>query len=201
MPHQSNKIGMAFARPSSISLHTRIILAVAACFMAATIVVTNTGSAATPGNGTITATSGPLTYTAGPFVVANESGQGGVISPLCQPNLPGGNNTCDQYTLTVNAATVRATKKLKIQIAWPNTAADFDLYVLQGTTEVGSSHLSANPETVILDIPLAPTVYTVRVIPTTPLGDSITGTISLVDNSPAPPQPSGLAPRYRAHTS
>jgi hypothetical protein len=96
---------------------------------------------------------------------------------------------------------VAATKKLMVQIQWPNGAADFDLYVLQGATEVGSSHGTANPETVFLNIPANGTVYTIRVIPTTPLGDSITGTISLINNPTAPPSPPGIAPRYQNYTA
>jgi PKD repeat protein len=101
----------------------------------------------------------------------------------------------------VNAASVAANKKLLIQIQWPTSAADFDLYVLQGATVVGSSHGSSDPETVFLNVPADGTVYTIRVIPTTPLGDSITGTIALVD-PPAPTQTgTGLAPRYQNYAA
>src|ERR1043165_4201082 len=155
-------------------------------------VLTRASSAATPSNGTITASSGSLSYSAGPFVVANESGQGGVITPICQPGTP----LCDEYTLTVNAASVAATKKLLIQVQWPNAAADFDLYVLQNGNIVGSSHGSADPESVFLNIPADGTVYTIRVIPTTPLAQSFTGTIALVDPPATVQTGSGLAPRY-----
>jgi PKD repeat protein len=101
----------------------------------------------------------------------------------------------------VNAASVAANKKLLIQIQWPTSAADFDLYVLQGAAIVGSSHGSSDPETVFLNVPADGTVYTIRVIPTTPLGDSITGTIALVD-PPAPTQTgTGLAPRYQNYAA
>src|SRR5689334_6065022 len=165
------------------SLRTKVLL-VALILISATIpIITRVGSAASPSSGTITPNSGALTYTAGPFVVANESGQGGVVTPVCQPGTP----LCDEYTLTVNASSVAATKKLLIQIQWPTSAADFDLYVLQGSTVIGSSHGSSDPETVFLNVPADGTVYTIRVIPTTPLGDSISGTIALVD-PPAPTQ-------------
>ena len=191
-----NKINLVRSFITSIS-RTKVLLAALILISATIAIITTVGSAASPSNGTLTPASGALSYTAGPFVVANESGQGGVVTPLCQPGTP----LCDEYTLTVNAASVAATKKLLIQIQWPTSAADFDLYVLQGATIVGSSHGSSDPETVFLNVPADGTVYTIRVIPTTPLGDSITGTIALVD-PPAPTQTgTGSAPRYQNYAA
>src|SRR6476661_90820 len=176
---------------------TKVLVAVAILLPVTLAIMTADSYAASPYSGTISAAIGPLSYTAGPFVVANESGQGGVVTPLCQPGTP----LCDEYTLTVNAASVAANKKLLIQIQWPTTAADFDLYVLQGATVIGSSHGSSDPETVFLNVPADGTIYTIRVIPTTPLGDSFTGTIALVD-PPAPTQTgTGLAPRYQNYAA
>src|SRR6476620_11662185 len=172
---------------------TKVLVAVAILLPVTLAIMTAVSSAASPSSGTISAASGPLSYTAGPFVVANESGQGGVVTPVCQPNTP----LCDEYTLTVNANSVAANKKLLIQIQWPTSAADFDLYVLQGATIVGSSHGSSDPETVFLNVPADGTVYTIRVIPTTPLAESFTGTIALVDPLAATQTGSGLAPRYQ----
>src|ERR1051325_6436055 len=107
---------------------TKVLLAALILILATTAIITTVGSAASPSNGTLTPASGALTYTAGPFVIANESGQGGVVTPLCQPGTP----LCDEYSLTVNAASVAATKKLLIQLHWPTSATAFDLYVLQG---------------------------------------------------------------------
>ena len=70
-------------------------------------ILTAVSSAASPSSGTISAASGPLSYTAGPFVVLQMNpGRGGVLTPVCQPNTP----LCDDYTLTVNAASVAATR-------------------------------------------------------------------------------------------
>jgi len=171
---------------------TKILLAIAILLSVAMAVLTTVSSAATPSSGTISASSGSLSYTAGPFVVANESGQGGVVTPLCEPGTP----LCDEYTLTVNAASVAATKKLLIQIQWPNSTADFDLYVMQSGNIVGTSHGSSDPETVFLNVPADGTIYTIRVIPTTPLAQSFTGTIALVDPPATVQTGSGLAPRY-----
>jgi len=181
----------------TFSLRTKVLLAVLLSISAAAAIITTVGSAASPTSGTITPNSGALTYTAGPFVVANESGQGGVITPLCQPGTP----LCDEYTLTVNASSVAAAKKLLIQVQWPTAAADFDLYVLQGSTVIGSSHGSSDPETVFLNVPADGTIYTIRVIPTTPLGDSITGTIALVDPPATTQTGAGIAPRYQNYAA
>src|SRR5258705_889190 len=170
---------------------TKVLVAVAILLPVTLGILTAVSSAASPSSGTISAASGPLSYTAGPFIVANESGQGGVLTPVCQPNTA----LCDEFTLTVNANSVAATKKLLIQVQWPTSAADFDLYVLQGSTTIGSSHGSSDPESAFLNIPPDGTVSTIRVIPTTPLGDSISGTIALRDPSATTHPPPGLAPR------
>ena len=99
----------------SLSARTKTILAVTILLAMAVVMRATVSSAASPSSGTISATSGPLSYTAGPFVVANESGQGGVLMPVCQP----GTALCDEYLLTVNAASAAATKKLLIRIQWP----------------------------------------------------------------------------------
>ncbi|HKR58592.1 MAG TPA: PKD domain-containing protein [Pyrinomonadaceae bacterium] len=175
----------------------RFLLSLTILAVCAVALLASVSSAADPSSGTITPASGPLSYSAGPFIVANESGQGGVLTPVCEPGTP----LCDEYTLTVNAASVAATKKLLIQIAWPNSTADFDMYIFQGSTEVASSHATSDPETVFLNIPADGTVYTIRVIPTTPLGESITGTIALVDPPASTQTGSGLAPRYQNYAA
>src|SRR4029077_17787462 len=190
-------LSTSIARSFSSVTRMKVLVAVAVLLPVALAIVTAVSSAASPSTGTISAASGSLSYTAGPFVVANESGQGGVVTPVCQPGTP----LCDEYTLTVNANSVAATKKLLIQVQWPTSAADFDLYVLQGSTIVGSSHGSSDPETVFLNIPANGTVYTIRVIPTTPLGDSISGTIALVDPPATTQTGSGLAPRYQNYAA
>ncbi len=176
---------------------TKVLLIVAVLALVGLAILTTVSSAATPSSGTITPTSGALAYTAGPFLLANESGQGGVVTPVCQPGTP----LCDEYTLTVNASSVAATKKLLIQVQWPTTTADFDLYILQGSNIVASSHGTSDPETVFLNIPADGTTYTIRVIPTTPLGDSFTGTIALVDPLATTQTGSGLAPRYQNYAA
>lgn len=184
-------------RAAYLKLRLRIALFATVCALVA-LIITLTGSAATPASGTLTPASGPLTYTSGPFVVPNESGQGGVLNPVC---VSAQGQICDNYTLTVNAASVASTKNLQVQIQWANTVADYDLYLLKGTTIVGSSHGTSDPETVIVDVPPDNTIYTVRIIPTTPLADTVTATISLPDKPPVPQPGAGIEPRYHNFVS
>lgn len=146
--------------------------------------------AATPPSGTVSSTNPTVSYQSGPFFVANASGTAGAVQ--CGPGLP-----CDDYGLTV--ATSDTTKNLNIQIAWPNTTADFDLYVLNSSgAVVASSATSADPEQVVM--PDVAGTYTVRVVPFNPLGQTFTGTASIV-TKPTPPAPgTGIAPRYQNYT-
>src|SRR2546426_608234 len=105
--------------------------------------------AATPGPGTLTPTSGPLPYPAGPFAAANPSAQA-LGLPDCTAPM-----SCDIFTLTVDAASVAATREVQVQIRWDVANADFDLYVLDstGTTLVKSAASSNDPETALFEIP------------------------------------------------
>jgi hypothetical protein len=152
--------------------------------------------AATPPGGTLTGGSGPLTYTAGPFFASNPSAQASG-TPVCNAGLQ-----CDDFALTVSLSpAVAAANRIKIQIQWPLSTADFDLYVFASNgTLAGKSATGNDPETVIL--PAVNDVYTVRVAPFNPAGQSFSGTISLVPPPPPPPPPPpGIPPRYRSHAA
>jgi VCBS repeat-containing protein len=153
--------------------------------------------AANPGSGTLTATSGPLTYTAGPFAAPNATAQAFGLPDCTAPM------SCDDFTLTVNAASLAAIREVQVRIEWPVANADFDLYVLDqsGTTLVKSSASGNDPEAVLFDIPAAATTYIVRVATFNPLGQSFTGTISLVPFPPAPNPGAGIPPRYQAYAA
>lgn len=130
-----------------------------------------------PSSGTLTDTSGPRTWTGGPFVVANVTGTAGTVSCAAP-------QSCDDYALTVSTpAGYGDTNDLKIQVSWPNSAADFDVYVLNPSgAVVASSASSADPETVVM--PPTSGTYTVRVVPFNPLGQSYSASASLVAKSP-----------------
>jgi|HubBroStandDraft_3_1064219.scaffolds.fasta_scaffold05027_1 hypothetical protein len=152
--------------------------------------------AATPPSGTLTDASGPLTYTSGPFFASNASAQA-TGTPTCNAAL-----ACDDFTVTVSLSPgVAAANRIQIQIQWPLSTADFDLYVFaSNNTLVGKSATSNDPETVLL--PAVNDTYTVRVAPFNPAGQSFTGTIRLVPlPPPPPPPPPGIPPRYRAYAA
>jgi len=155
--------------------------------------LSNTAIASSPSSGTLTTISGPLTYTGGPFVVANASAQANG-TPICNAALP-----CDDYTLTISVPPgTDTTKRVKIKVEWPVSAADFDVYILQGSTVVATSASSSDPEVAIL--PAVSGVYTIRTVPFTPAGQSYTGTVILEDIPPLPPAPPpGIAPRYQSY--
>src|SRR5689334_17549836 len=83
--------------------------------------------AATPAGGTVTATSPTLNYSGGPYVVPNATAQTGAV--ICNAVLP-----CDDFALTVTVpAGYETGHNLTVNVQWPTTAADFDLYVLDAS--------------------------------------------------------------------
>ncbi|WP_431961938.1 hypothetical protein [Actinacidiphila sp. bgisy160] len=148
--------------------------------------------AATPPTGSISDTAPTTTWSAGPFAVPNVSGTAGTVS--C-----GNVQPCDDYALRVSVpAGYDAGHSLRIDVRWPGSAADFDLYVLDADgREVAASASSGDPETVLL--PAVSASYPVRVVPYAPLGDGFTGTASLIA-APADPPPSTATPPTYANS-
>ena len=101
--------------------------------------------AATPASGSVSDTSPTTTWTGGPFVAPNATAQVG--DPVCDAP-----TACDDYGLHVTAPAGYGTSHdLKVSVGWPNTAADFDIYLLDGAGNVVSSAASnADPETMIV---------------------------------------------------
>jgi hypothetical protein len=151
--------------------------------------MTHGGSAvaSTPTEGTVTDTSTSVSWTGGPFAVPNVTGTA-LDAPDC--TVP---QSCDDFTLHVSTpAGYGDTHSLRIDVNWPETAADFDVYVLdQSGNPVGQAASSADPEQVVL--PPTTGTYTVRVVPFLPLGQSYTAKATLVDQ-PVPPPPGTATP-------
>jgi hypothetical protein len=141
-----------------------------------------TADAATPNEGTVSDTSTSTTWSGGPFATPNATGNA-LDQPDC--SLP---QSCDDYTLHVSTpAGYGSTHTLDVKVAWTNTAADFDVYVLdQAGNVVGSAASSADPEQVVL--PPNSGDYTVRVVPYAPVGESYNATATLAE-TPANPAP------------
>ena len=163
------------------------VLAVAALAVGASV-----AAASTPSAGTVTDTSGPQTWTGGPFAVANVTAQTGTVN--C--SVP---QSCDDYALTVSTpAGYGDTNDLRIQVGWPNTAADFDVYVLDAAgNTVAASATSADPETVLM--PPTSGTYTVRVVPFAPLGQSYSASAGMVAK-PSNTPPTSTAPTPQVAT-
>ena len=169
----------------------RIIIAVALCFLGAslgwlTFADTNPGSP-----GTVSLANPTLTYMGGPFIAPNPTAQTG--TPICTAPM-----SCDDFVLTVDMTggpNPDPTKHVKISVGWPLSSADFDVYVLQGATVVATSASSADPEVVVL--PALSATYTIRVVPFAPAGQIYTATVTLENIPPSPPPGTGPAPRYQ----
>jgi hypothetical protein len=150
--------------------------------------------AATPTSGTVTDSSTTVSWSAGPFLTPNTTGQAG--EPVCTaPTL------CDDFALHVSTPPGYGSgHQLSISVAWPNSAADFDVYVFDGAGNVvGTAASSADPELVLL--PPDSGDYTVRVVPFLPLGQSFTGTASLITPPTNPPAASTQGLAYRNYAA
>jgi len=138
--------------------------------------------AATPTQGSVSDTSTSASWSGGPFVAPNVTG-----NALDQPDCTAP-ASCDDYTLHVSTpAGYGSTHTLNISVKWANTAADFDVYVLDAAGNVvGTAASSADPEQVVL--PPNSGDYTVRVVPFAPAGQSYNATATLA-TTPANPAP------------
>jgi hypothetical protein len=151
---------------------------------------TVSADAATPASGSVSDTAPTTTWSAGPFAVPNVSGTTGGDVTCGEPQL------CDDFSLQVSVPSGYDTgHSLRIDIKWPNAAADFDLYVLDADgRQIAASASTSDPETVLL--PAVSASYTVRVVPYAPLGESFTGTASLATNPADPPPSTATPPTY-----
>lgn len=147
---------------------------------------TATSQAAAPAGGTVSATSPSTSWTGGPYAAPNPTGAAG--APDC--TVPG---SCDDFKLHVaTTSTYAAGHRLRITVGWSNTAADFDVYLLDAAGRtVATAATGADPE-VLLTAPTAGD-YTVRVVPYLPLGSSFTAKASL-ESTPAAPAPGTTTP-------
>ena len=149
--------------------------------------------AATPAVGTLTPTSGPVTYSSGPFTSANPTPVPLLdTGPTCDTPAP----ACDSFELTVSlpAGYVAShnADSIKVTVAWDDVgagASDYDLWIYTGV--VGATEGTqtpnyrgpggANPETTnIFPLLDGDNIYTIKIVPYTPTGETVTTTIELV---------------------
>lgn len=153
------------------------------------------GWAANPSSGTVTDTQPQVTYSAGPFVVPNVTDATG--TPTCSTTNPA--EQCVTFTLNVNVAASDAnTKQIRIDISFPNSAGEFDLFVYNSSnTLIASDNAGGEPSEVV--IPAVSGIYSIVVDPFTPVGQSFAGSITLETIPVPPPPPSGIPPRYQTY--
>jgi hypothetical protein len=151
--------------------------------------VAGPSQAATPSSGTVTAQSTSVSYSAGPFLVPNATGAAGSV--VCNAATP-----CDDFRLSVDLpSTYASSYNLTVRIQWPNSAADFDLYVLDaGGNIVASAASGSDPEVAV--IPAIRGAYTVRVVPYAPLGSSFSASVGLAAKPTAATPAAGTPPGY-----
>jgi hypothetical protein len=138
--------------------------------LAAALTYSSTASASSPSAGSVSDTATSVSWTGGPFVAPNVTGNA-LDAPDCTAP-----QSCDDFTLHVSTpAGYDQAHSLKIDVSWPTTAADFDVYVLDAAgNTVGTAASNADPEEVVL--PPTTGTYTVRVVPFLPLGQSYSAT-------------------------
>ena len=97
--------------------------------------------ASTPTEGTVSSTATSTSWTGGPFLVANVTAQATGLPDCTAPQ------SCDDFTLHVSTpAGYGDTHQLRVQVGWPNTAADFDVYLLDTAgNEVASAAVLGQP--------------------------------------------------------
>src|SRR4051812_16378451 len=182
--------------PISVRAPRRLTsLAAAVALVGGAFTYSAVAQASSPTEGTLTDTSTSVSWGGGPFVAPNPSAQASGLPDCTAPS------SCDDYTLHVSTpAGYGETHSLKIDVSWPQTAADFDLYVLdQAGNPVGQAASGADPEQVVL----APTTgtYTVRVVPFLPLGQSYTAKASLADQPVPPPPGAATSPGFTTYAA
>ena len=153
--------------------------------------------AATPPNGTLTDTSGPISYDAGPFSVPNPTPVPEVDSgPECNnPTQP-----CDDFALTVTLpsdyTTTHPNDLIRFTAGWTDGGSghsDYDLYIYNGTvtgtngsqTALAQSASSADPESTSICSFNGSRSFTVKVVPYTPSGETVHVTVDIVTGSTA----------------
>lgn len=138
-------------------------------------------SKATPANGELTETSGPISFSGGPYVIPTPGGIVAGSGVECEIPM-----TCDEYALTVNVSEEfradEANKKEVIQIIMTpsnptpvGANADIDLYLLDANgNEVASSTGGTASEAIVVPLTVVKNgTYTVRLITGIPLGTSV----------------------------
>ncbi|WP_310962338.1 CARDB domain-containing protein [Nocardioides terrisoli] len=180
--------------PASTRRATRALALAIGAVTAATLAIT-AAQASTPEEGSVSDTGTVTSWGGGPFVAANVTAQ---VNGTPDCSVP---QSCDDFTLHVSTPAGYDTgHELKIDVSWTNSAADFDVYVLDASGNlVGTAASSADPEEVVL--PPTTGTYTVRVVPFAPLGESYSATAALVATPADSPPGTDTPPGFHNYTA
>ncbi len=176
-------------------VRSRTLRATALAVLVAGGLTMSTADAATPTEGSVSDTSTTTSWSGGPFVAPNATGS---VQDPPDCSVP---TSCDDFTLHVSTPAGYGTDHdLVIKVGWTDTAADFDVYVLDGSGNVvGSAASSADPEQVVL--PPNSGDYTVRVVPFAPLGETYDATATLATKPAAPAPGTDTPPTFENYAA
>ncbi len=147
-----------------------------------------TAPTASPSGGILDPSNPTLTYTDGP-TVPNPTGVLG--APNCTAP-----NSCSDFVVTVNAASVAATKEITWVVQWTPANVDLDIFVENAAGQlVANNNSTVDPSVIILPIPPDGTVY--HLIAAASVGTApLNASISLTTKFPASTPAAGAPPRY-----
>ncbi len=195
-------------RIMSFTRSSLLLLAVLAVGGFAWLAAARRAEASTPDTGGVTATTGSTTTWTGTgtgFPPATANGEKDCDTPPAPgvPSVP--TASCDLYTLTVEPG-IWATKRLKIEYNWNNSANDYDMVVrkesgqtqgfqvgedqIVGTSGNGATNAQVNYERVVVVPPNEGGTYYVRAVyyAAAPV-DQYRGSATVVDIPPSDPAP------------
>lgn len=133
-----------------------------------------------------------LRYEAGPFVVPTTAA---CTDPVA---------ACDDFALTVQLphhfAAAHPLAVLRFDLTWANVAEDYDLYLYEGGSEIGRAWMQ-NPRREYVQIAALSGTrqITVRVVPVTVAGGSVSVNIALVPGAAGGQRVSVHGPQYSIH--
>ena len=181
----------------------RPLIAILAVFLAAVTAFAPKAGAATPASGTLSTANPSISYAGTHFTAANVTGQVG--APLCDPTIPA--EQCDNYLLHVSVPSgYAATNNVRISIAYPTPAFEYDLYIYDTSGALVRSAATGSDPTVAT-IPAVTGDYTVTVVPFNPdpsvpvTSPSYTATITLIPVAPAAPPAPQPVPTYQNYAA
>ena len=185
-------------RPGSTGLAARIHSGLAVAVVLCTLSLSDSTRAGTPSSGTIAPGNPVLTYT------VTMTGQNPTPDPVAGGGVKcnSGANPCDSFKLRLelpnNFKSTNPNDFIRITASWAAGASDWDIWLYQG--DVGdltggeaayrSGATSANPEIITFPAGENTQGFTIKTVPFSQAGETVTVKVELVAGPP-PPDPAG----------